>query len=306
MPNSYIIEEYDEICHAERKQCTMSNSTHLISGSGIELLPMSQLKPYPQHPFRLYSDNKLSELASSIEKAGLQQPIIVRAHDGGYEILSGHNRVNACKMLGWDHITAIITKEDDAAAMNVVICTNLQQREKLLHSEKARAYAMLKENPNSVFPSGTTPDVSRTQLFRYERILKLIPPLLDQVDGETLPFQLGVELSFLSEADQELVNEFFFVRKEGRLSMRVVKRLRETADERPLTEEDLCEAVASAKSQRKPQGVIIPYDEILPYYGETPPEDDIICQFIMELIELFVKDESVKEAYHKCYSTTET
>ena len=110
----------------------------------ITEVPLEGLLPFKDHPFRLYTDEKLNELADSIKQVGLINPIIVRPSkiDDGYEIISGHNRVEACIRLGMTNIKANIRDVDDNEATILMVDSNLKQREKLLPTEKAKAYKM--------------------------------------------------------------------------------------------------------------------------------------------------------------------
>lgn len=106
-------------------------ATHL---EDITLVSLQKLRPYSKHPFKAYNEEKLAALAESIARDGLQQPVIVRRIDGvsGWEILAGHNRVEAMRRLCKTDIPAIVRELDDKQAALVVVTTNLEQREKLL------------------------------------------------------------------------------------------------------------------------------------------------------------------------------
>jgi len=189
---------------------------------------------YPWHdaenstqPFHLYSQDKLRELACDMAVRGLDYPIIVRPYETGYQILAGHNRVEAAKLISWDTILAKIVDVDDDDASLILVNTNLYQREKKLPSEKARAYQIQmkamtrkagrpsKENGGQVdhhFQQGKTLDIlaeqsedSAKQIQRYTRLNLLLPNLLDMVDMEQIPFTAGVALSYLSASNQKLL-----------------------------------------------------------------------------------------------------
>ena len=110
----------------------------------ITELPVDLLVPFTEHPFRPYSGEQLWELVRSIEENGVLTPILVRpAKDGQrYEIISGHNRVNAARRAGLNTIPATVRELDDDAATLAMVESNLRQREQLLPSEKAFAYKM--------------------------------------------------------------------------------------------------------------------------------------------------------------------
>ena len=102
---------------------------------------LEQLQPFENHPFRVVEDDTLEQLAQSIKENGVLTPCIVRPYGDGYELLSGHRRVAACKFIGRKTIPAIVRDLDDDAATILMVDAN-QQRENLLPSEKAFAYRM--------------------------------------------------------------------------------------------------------------------------------------------------------------------
>lgn len=124
----------------------MFESTDLAkqqAGSEANSLPLDQLHPFKHHPFKLYNEEKMQEMVESIKQNGVLMPILVRPlEEGGFEIISGHNRVEAAKQAGLADIPANIREMDDETAIIVMVDSNLRQREKLLPSEKAFAYKM--------------------------------------------------------------------------------------------------------------------------------------------------------------------
>ena len=108
----------------------------------VDTLPVEALRPFSGHPFHLYTDEKLRELTDSIREHGVLMPVLVRPLDGGYEIVSGHNRVEAAKLAGLDKVPVTVRELDDDTATILMVDSNLRQRETLLPSEKAWAYRM--------------------------------------------------------------------------------------------------------------------------------------------------------------------
>ena len=108
----------------------------------VDTLPVEDLRPFSGHPFHLYTDEKLRELTDSIREHGVLMPVLVRPLDGGYEIVSGHNRVEAAKLAGLDKVPITVRELDDDTATILMVDSNLRQRETLLPSEKAWAYRM--------------------------------------------------------------------------------------------------------------------------------------------------------------------
>ena len=182
-------------------------------------LPMDQLHPFKHHPFKLYNKEKMQEMVESIKQNGVLMPILVRPlAEGGFEIISGHNRVEAAKRAGLTDIPAVIREMDDDTSIIVMIESNLRQRESLLPSEKAFAYQMKMEaikrkagrpsqdNSGQVDPNlsdkqsrdiiaDETGD-SGKQVSRYIRLAYLVPPLLEMVDENHWPSTLLLQFHF--------------------------------------------------------------------------------------------------------------
>ena len=203
----------------------------------IKEIAIDDLVPYDkQNIFRKYSENKLAELALDIEQNGLFQPIIVRPVKNGnynaYQILAGHNRVEAVKSLGKENISAIIKDGlNETQADLIFVNTNLNQRDKLLPSEKARAYKIQVDSLKNVLgtsgpkqsnladnTSGTSgPTLSqladnnntnRKEIYRYVRLTELSEHLLEMVDTNSLPMKAGVALSYLTIDEQDVVYRY--------------------------------------------------------------------------------------------------
>ena len=190
-------------------------------------LDIESLIPFKDHPFREYPEEKMQEMVESVTEHGILMPILVRPHKSGegYEIISGHNRVEACIRAGIKKIPATIREMDDDTAVILMVDSNLKQRDKLLPSEKAKAYQMKMEaikrqgarrdltscQVGTKFRADTAvaenTDDSARQVQRFIRLNSLSAPLLDYVDEGTLAFNPAVEVSYLDPADQQVVYE---------------------------------------------------------------------------------------------------
>ncbi len=208
-------------------------------------IALDKLVHFDNHPFTLYSDERFEELVASVEQLGVIQPIIVRKKDEMYEILAGHNRTEACKKLGLEEIPAVIVDVTDEEAEMIVIETNLQQRSfsDLPTSEKAKVIsirhsamksqgkrrdliknveAVLKDleviQSNKLFENkenkkdnttssvvGSEYGLSKGSVARYLRIAKLTKKLLTLVDIGVIGIRAGVELSYISKENQDLI-----------------------------------------------------------------------------------------------------
>ena len=199
----------------------MKNTDNLYQGP-IQSLAVETLRPFQDHPLRLYPDEKMNELAQSIRENGVITPILVRPlPSGGYEIVSGHNRVEACKRAGLSAIPAIVREMDDDTATLLMVDAN-QQRESIMPSEKAFAYKMrldaMKRQGKRPVETCTQPGYksgeksadrlarevgeSRNQIQRHIRLTFLIPELRDLVDSGKLALNPAVELSYLPTVEQ--------------------------------------------------------------------------------------------------------
>ena len=184
-------------------------------------LPLAELHPFRNHPFKVLDDEKMADTAQSIREHGVLVPAIVRPREeGGYEIVSGHRRHHASQIAGLDKMPAIIRDLDDDAATIIMVDSNLQ-RESILPSERAWAYRMKYEalKRQGVRSDLTSSQVgtklqradeiiaeqagsSRNQIQRFIRLTELIQPLMDMVDERKIAFNPAVELSYLKPEEQ--------------------------------------------------------------------------------------------------------
>ena len=207
-----------EISLKTKKNITASTDTimQVKREENIQKLPIAKLVPYDNQPFRPYTKDKLIALAEDIRDNGVLNPIIVRQFEGGvYQILAGHNRVEACKMLGMDFIPSIIKLVNDNQAALIMLNTNLNQRDELLPSEKAFAYKMqadVKREAGTNCPSlsavAEENNTNRKEIYRYIRLTFLAPSFLERVDNKEISFIVGVNLSYLTEAQQKGLLEY--------------------------------------------------------------------------------------------------
>lgn len=192
----------------------------------IKPVPLSELKPFEQQPFKVLLDESMDELVDSIKQSGVLTPVIARPHkDGGYEILSGHRRVKACELAGITEIPVVVKNLDDDTATILLVDSNLQ-REHILPSEKAFAYQMKLE---AMKHQGARTDLtssqiatklekgrsdvelaeqvgeSKDQIRRYIRLTNLIDPILQMVDDNQIAMNAAVELSYLGSKEQAAV-----------------------------------------------------------------------------------------------------
>ena len=181
-----------------------------------EHLAVEKLRPFEGHPFKVVDNEEMDQLTWSILTQGLLTPLVVRPlPNGEYEVISGHRRLHACKKAGIETVPALIYTIDRDAAAIALVDSNLQ-REQILPSEKAFAYklkleALKHQGTSSQLGTKLRSDEmiaqqtgdSRNQVQRYVRLTNLIPGILQKVDEGRISLTPAVELSYLTDAEQE-------------------------------------------------------------------------------------------------------
>ena len=198
----------DELVNALDRQ---NGEKQTISSIEVQNIPLDQLHPFKNHPFKVLNDDELKRMAESILAIGAITPALARPlPNGEYELISGHRRLAAYKLLGKETMPVIVREMTDDEAVIVMVDANLQ-REKILPSERAFAYKMKLEaikHQGKASANGPTQsadlisDESGRQIQRYIRLTYLIPELLQMVDEERMAMSPAVEISFLKEPEQ--------------------------------------------------------------------------------------------------------
>ena len=267
-------------------------------------LPLSELHPFRNHPFKVVDDEKMQDTAQSIREHGVLVPAIVRPREeGGYEIVAGHRRHFASQIAGLDTMPAIVRELDDDAATIIMVDSNLQ-RETLLPSERAWAYKMKldamkrqagrpsKDNCSQVgnnFSGQRSSELmaqqigeSKNQIFRFIRLTELIPPLLDMVDERKIAFNPAVELSYLKPEEQvELLDAMDSEQATPSLSQ--AQRLKKFSQEGHLSI-DVMRAIMSEEKKSELDRVTLTSDKLHKYFPKsyTPQQME---QVILKLLE---------------------
>ena len=264
---------------------------------GVTKLPISKLKPFDKHPFRKYNDEKMKSLSESIKEQGIIVPILVRPykHDKyEYEIVSGHNRVQGARIAGLDEIPCNVREMDDETAVILMVESNLQQRENILPSEKARAYKLKleaikkqgKRNDLTSVQVGQKLDIvsrklvasdsqdSSTQIQRYIRLTNLTEKMLDKVDEKKMSFIPAVELSYLKEEEQN--NLFDILNREENFSvpLKQATMLKGISQNGELTYEKIDKIIT--QKMKEPSKVIkLSYKKIKDYFPSTASPKEV-------------------------------
>ncbi len=231
----------------------------------VEKIPITELVPFKNHPFRVVEDESMLRTTESIAMFGVLTPLIARpAEDGKYEIISGHRRAHAAAAVGLTEVPVIVRDMDDDVAKILVVDSNLQ-RENILPSERAFAYKMKADvikhqGERTDLTSGqVVPKFKRTTeaigaetgdsyktIQRFIRLTNLIPELLDMLDQKKISFNPAVELSYLKpEEQQNLIEAMDFTQAAPSLSQAM--RLKKLSQESGCTLEDMCVILGEVK-----------------------------------------------------------
>ena len=263
----------------------------------VQQIPIDALHPFTNHPFKVLDDEAMTRTVESIAQYGVLAPLIARPRpDGdGYEIISGHRRQYAAKLAGLETLPVIVRQMSDAAAVILMVDSNLQ-REHILPSERAFAYKM---KLDAIKNQGTRSDLTSTQVVsklrsneklgaennqsretvrRFIRLTNLIPELLDMVDNKTVSFNPAVELSYLSpEQQQEVIRAMDDTQNFPSVSQ--AKRIKKLAQDGTFTTETVV-AIMGEEKKSELDTVTIKNDTLRKYFPRsyTPKqmEDTII------------------------------
>lgn len=181
----------------------------------IQEIKVSECMAFQDNPFQVRDDEGMELLVQSIQEFGVMTPVVVRpVKEDGYEVISGHRRLHACRRAGIEMIPALVRDMERDSAVIFMVDSNIQ-REGLLPSEKAFAYKMKVEalrhqgkrsvQPGQKSSRGAVAEnagESETQVQRYIRLTYLEKPLLSLVDEGRIAFTPAVELSYLTQQEQ--------------------------------------------------------------------------------------------------------
>jgi ParB family chromosome partitioning protein len=297
-----IVERYPkllELLETERAmeqqiKITLPTPEALPSGRGerVSDIPLDELHPFKDHPFRVQNNEELERMVESIRKLGAITPALARPlPDGSYELISGHRRLEACRQAGLEAMPVIVRDMTDDEAVITMVDANLQ-REHILPSEKAFAYKMKRDaltHQGSTSPQvgekqltvekiGADGGDSKNQVLRYIRLTHLIPELLQMVDEGKIAFTPAVELSYLLPEEQKLLlAEMEYNDCTPNLSQ--AQRLKELSNNGGFTAERLSEIMGEEKANQK-ERIKIPAERVRKFfpksYTTAQMEDEIV------------------------------
>ena len=259
----------------------------------IREIPLDQLVPFKDHPFKVIDDESMMDTVQSIREHGILLPLVARPiPDGKYEIVSGHRRSHAGKLAGLETVPVIVRELDDDAAVILMVDSNLQ-RENILPSERAFAFKMKLEamkhqgqrldltcsQVGNKLQGKKSSEVlaeqigqSKNQIFRFIRLTELLPELLDLVDERKLAFNSAVEVSYLNPEEQGWLAETIDS-EQSTPSLSQAQRLKRFSQDGKLTE-DMVLAIMSEQKKPETERVVLQSRQISQYFSPsaTPKE----------------------------------
>ena len=228
----------------------------------VDELPLDELKPFKDHPFKVMEDEEMERLKESIRESGVLIPALARPTENGYELISGHRRLAACRALGLSTMPVIVRNLTDEEAVIAMVDSNLQ-REHILPSEKAFAYKMKMEALShqgktsrqvgekwSVSQISEAGNDSERQIHRYIRLTNLIPDILKLVDEGRIALTPAVELSYLNSHEQNALYQIMDC-DEVTPSLSQAQRLRKLSEDYTLTDSGISQIMSEIKGNQK-------------------------------------------------------
>lgn len=267
-------------------------------------IPIAEISDFPDHPFQVRMDEDMNRMVESITEYGVMVPALVRPKaNGGYEMIAGHRRKAAARAASKTHLPCIVRDLTDEEATIIMVDSNLQ-RETILPSEKAFAYKMkleavrrqgsrtdltlspLATKLDSASSIGENAGDSRDQVYRYIRLTNLTPELLQLVDDGRMAMRPAVELSYLTEKEQQDVYELIELEECTPSHAQAIK-MRKFSQMQQLTPEVILSILQETKPNQK-EKFQIPRDRISKFFKPGTPAQNIE-DTIVKALELYRK-----------------
>ena len=295
---------YDDIFSTEQSRSG-------IAAEQVREIPLSELYPFKDHPFSVVDDKRMMEMVESVKEFGVMIPIIARPLDGGgYEIISGHRRKHACELAGIEKIPVLVRELDNDEATILMVDSNLQQRDEIPLSERAKAYQMkmdaLKhqgkkrdETSRQVVGKleaaeiiGQSTGESGRQVQRVIRLNNLVPDLKDMVDDKRLAFTPAVELSYLNEQEQNALASTL-EETQNTPSLSQAQRIRKLSESGGVSKETMDDIMMEEKKPLR-DSITLSHDTLKKYFPKSYSIQKIE-QIIIKLLENYLKRQREKE-----------
>lgn len=272
-------------------------------------------------PFREPTQERLDQMAESIRRNGILNPLLVRRMGERYQILGGHTRKAAAAKLGYKELPCVVMDVDDDEAENIFVTDNLMQRPGLLPSEKAWAYrtkleAMKRQGERTdltlsqvgtkVGTNSTSAQVepkfrsnetiaeevgeSRAQVQRYIRLTYLNPLLLDLVDDGKLGLTIAVELSYLDDLTQSMLADYLEEHPKASVSQSIASQLRDLAEAGTVTAWDIEQLFQEPEQQRAPRVLKLQLKPIRKFFPASASPEQMTA-IITAALEKYYREE---------------
>lgn len=270
-------------------------------------IALTELHPFPNHPFQVRDDDSMKEAVESVKEYGILTPAIVRPREeGGYELVAGHRRKHACELAGLDTMPVIVRDLDRDTAIIFMVDSNIQ-RENILPSEKAKAYKMKldaikrqgarrdltctqvgykSDGKKSVQVVAEEAGESRSQIQRYVRLNDLSPQLQQMVDDKKIAMTPAVEISYLKPEEQELLVETI-ESEQATPSLSQAQRMKKLSQSGKL-DEDTMLGIMSEEKKPEVDKIVLTSDTLHKYFPRsyTPKQ---MQDTIIKLLEQWMK-----------------
>ena len=271
-------------------------------------IPLSELHPFPNHPFHVRDDEAMQNTVDSIREYGVLTPGIVRPReDGGYEIVAGHRRKHGSELAGLSDMPCIVREMDDDTATILMVDSNIQ-REDILPSERAQAYKMkaealnrkmgrpAKENEGQVVPTfrgkktseiiGEQVGENYKQVERYMRLTELQPELQQMVDDKKIAMTPAVELSYLKPEEQQMLLTAIDS-EQATPSLSQAQRMKKLSQAGKLNDDTMLDIMME---QKKPENCDLTFSgDVLRKYFPRSYTPQRMQETIIKLLEAWVK-----------------
>jgi len=271
-------------------------------------IPLSEIDIFPNHPFLVKMDDSMQALIDSIKSVGVQTPAVVRRkEDGRYELISGHRRKKASELAEMETMPCIVREMSDDESIIAMVDANLQ-REVILPSEKARSYkmkleamkrqgvrndltsspvAMKSKSKQTLEIVGEANGDSKDQVRRYVRLTELIPQVLDMVDEGQLAMRPAVELSYLSQEQQQSLL-YAIESEDGAPSFAQAVQMRKVSEEGQLNEDTILSIMQEEKTNQATH-YKLPREKIQRFFS-AGVSAQVIEKTIISALELWQKN----------------
>ena len=275
--------------------------------AGTQEIEIERIHAFPNHPFKVLDDEKMDTLVDSIRENGILNPVIVRPdQSGNYEMISGHRRLHAAKIVGLKKVPAIVKEMSDDEAIIKMVDANIQ-REEILPSEKAFAYKM---KMDAMKRQGIRTDLTSCQngtkfradaamaeqigesarsIQRYIRLTELIPDLLDYVDKKRLQFTVAVDISYIDKEIQTWL--FEYIKENGTVKAVQVAALRTALEAEPMTQAKMISILVNSQPGRKQeQKITLSEKKLRNFFSDKYTTEDMES-VILELLDQWKRGE---------------